>query len=103
MAKMKVTVLRRMANPDFAEQYCKRADVTLCPLFTEGQEFVVDESFGCPENFPCSGAWNSMSLGMEMLMLGLNYPNWMKDEKTLIQCCTDGIRPVVFKLERIED
>jgi chromosomal replication initiator protein len=26
----------------------------------------------------------------------------MKDEKTMVACCTDGVRPVVFKLERIE-
>ena len=28
---------------------------------------------------------------------------WMKDAKTMIACCNDGIRPVVFKLERIDD
>ncbi|HHX99854.1 MAG TPA: TIGR04076 family protein [Methanothermobacter sp.] len=27
----------------------------------------------------------------------------MKDDKTMIACCTDGIRPVVFKLEKLED
>jgi uncharacterized repeat protein (TIGR04076 family) len=27
---------------------------------------------------------------------------WMKDEKTFIACCTDGVKPVILKLERIE-
>ena len=28
--------------------------------------------------------------------------HWMKADNTFISCCTDGIKPVVFKLERIE-
>jgi len=27
---------------------------------------------------------------------------WMKKDGTNIVCCTDGMSPVVFKLERIE-
>ncbi|MFX0122564.1 MAG: hypothetical protein ACFFAE_02945 [Candidatus Hodarchaeota archaeon] len=26
----------------------------------------------------------------------------MKDDDTIIACCTDGIKPVIFKLEMIE-
>jgi uncharacterized repeat protein (TIGR04076 family) len=28
---------------------------------------------------------------------------WMKQENTMIACCNDGVRPVVFKLERIDE
>ena len=27
---------------------------------------------------------------------------WMRDENTMIACCNDGIRPVIFKIERID-
>jgi len=27
----------------------------------------------------------------------------MKEKGVVISCCTDGLRPVIFKLERIED
>ena len=27
---------------------------------------------------------------------------WMKDENTMITCCSDGTRPVIFKIERID-
>ena len=27
---------------------------------------------------------------------------WMKEEKTMITCCSDGTRPVIFKIERID-
>lgn len=28
---------------------------------------------------------------------------WSNDERLMIACCNDGTRPVVFKLERIDD
>ncbi len=27
---------------------------------------------------------------------------WMNDDKIMIACCSDGTRPVVFKIERID-
>lgn len=28
---------------------------------------------------------------------------WMSDKKVMIACCSDGTRPVIFKIERIEN
>jgi len=28
---------------------------------------------------------------------------WTNDEKMMITCCNDGARPVIFKLERIDE
>lgn len=27
---------------------------------------------------------------------------WMNDEKVMIACCSDGTRPVIFKIERMD-
>ena len=27
---------------------------------------------------------------------------WMKDEREMITCCSDGTRPVIFKLQRLD-
>ena len=27
---------------------------------------------------------------------------WMNDEKIMIACCSDGTRPVIFKIERLD-
>ena len=35
------------------------------------------------------------------MMFGGNMP-WLKEKGTTITCCTDGLRPVIFKLERME-
>jgi uncharacterized repeat protein (TIGR04076 family) len=31
------------------------------------------------------------------------FEGWMKDDQTIIACCTDEIRSDVFKNERVED
>ena len=28
---------------------------------------------------------------------------WTRDQKVMITCCNDGTRPVIFKIERLED
>lgn len=28
---------------------------------------------------------------------------WTNDEKVMIAACSDGVRPVIFKLERIDE
>jgi uncharacterized repeat protein (TIGR04076 family) len=35
------------------------------------------------------------------LMLKGDFGTWMVDPNTFIACCTDGIKPVVFKIERL--
>jgi len=103
MVKCKITVLRRMFNQDFADEFCKE-EATPCPVFTEGQEFIYDH-YGDgkkPENF-CEWAWNDIYKTVFTLASGGTFEGWMKDEKSIITCCTDGIRPVVFKVERSDE
>jgi uncharacterized repeat protein (TIGR04076 family) len=37
-----------------------------------------------------------------MILLGADLP-WPKTPGTAIACCTDGLRPVTLKIERIEE
>jgi uncharacterized repeat protein (TIGR04076 family) len=102
MTKIKITVLRRMFNQDLAINYCKD-EVTPCPVFSEGQEFIYDH-FGegsKPNNF-CEHAWVDIYTLVFTLASNGSFPTWMKNENLAIGCCSDGIRPVVFKIERIE-
>ncbi len=100
--KCKITVLRKMYNKDFADKYCEY-DTLPCPVFKEGQIFIY-EHYGDgnkPEGF-CEHAWNDIYNNVMILSNGGKFSDWMKEENTNIVCCTDGIRPVVFKLERID-
>ena len=54
-----------------------------------------------PEGF-CHWAWGHIKSGATTLSYGGSYP-WNAEPKVSIECCTDGLRPVVYKLERIED
>lgn len=98
----KITVLKKLFHPDLAEAY-RRPDVHQgpCPLFDEGQEFVVDYLAERPAGFSCDWAWDDIHKVLMVLMLGGNYSTWMKDGNVFITCCTDGIKPVIFKIERM--
>jgi len=99
----KITVLKKNLDRELAEEYCQN-EVTSCPLFEEGQEFIA--GFEKPGGF-CDWAWTDIHKVVTVLLTGGNFSRdifegWMKDDKTMIACCTDAIRPVVFKIERVD-
>jgi uncharacterized repeat protein (TIGR04076 family) len=61
---------------------------------------LVEEMDEKPEDFACGWAWNDIQKMVLALMAGGNFRQWMKEENTYIAWCTDGVKPVVFKLER---
>ncbi len=103
MPKVKITVLKRMLFEDIAEEY-RTGGKALCELFIEGQEFVAEDSgpYGPPVDF-CPWAWDDIYKFFIALKQGGSFAADMKDDKTVIACCTDGVRPVIFKLERSDD
>ena len=99
--KVKITVLRRF-NPS---EVFKKSPVThagnceACGIYRDGQEFTVGEDGKMPEDF-CTSAWVSIYPSVRLLSFGGDFP-WYEEKGTAINCCIDGLRPVVFKLERI--
>ncbi len=101
MVKVKITVTKKMDNKDMfgdnppvgftSNPVCDRLEV--------GQEFISER--GCPEGF-CAWAFADIHRDLVHLRLGGDFP-WMKEKGTMLSSCTDGVRPVIFKLERIED
>lgn len=104
MSKCKITVLRKMFNADYAKEYCVNPDTSVCTAFQEGQTFLLDGA-NKPDGF-CEEAWSAITRYVFAFISGggdFFEGNWMKDGNTMIACCNDGIRPVVFKLERINE
>jgi len=100
----KITVLKSDINQDLVNEYCK-IDVSVCPIFSVGDEFVT--GFDKPDGF-CSWAWNDIYKFVVVLLSSGNFSKnhfegWMKDDDIMIACCTDAIRPVTFKIERINE
>jgi uncharacterized repeat protein (TIGR04076 family) len=99
----KITVLKTLYHPDLAEEY-RRPDVPKgpCPFFKVGDEFTVAYLAERPEEFKCDWAWHDIHKIIMILMTKGDFGTWMKDKNNFITCCTDGIKPVIFKIERLQ-
>ena len=100
-SRVKITVLKKTDTKQiFGDNSPMGQAIEACSVFKEGQEFIVGEDGDMPEGF-CHWAWNDLYKKVITLMFGGNFP-WMKEEGTSVSCCTDGLRPVIFELRRIE-
>ena len=93
----RITVLRRLFHREFIEKYaCNPERWTPCQHFEDGQEFVTlrEAPWKMPEGF-CGWAWADM----QKLVYGMARGG----QDVFVTCCTDGYRPVLFKLEKIKE
>jgi uncharacterized repeat protein (TIGR04076 family) len=104
--RCKITVLKLELYNDLQEQYLANPKSGKCPFFYEGQEFMVENEdfFHMLNGKFCSEAWDSISRYVYAALQGGSIMRgWTSDEKIMIACCNDGTRPVIFKLERIDE
>lgn len=98
MARCRITVLKKMINQDLIDEYGE--DVTgPCRRLAEGQQFLV-EGGNMPQDF-CPWAWADVHRDVSVVLYGGGMP-WIEQPGTSIACCTDGLMPVVFKIERLD-
>lgn len=101
--RVKITVLKRVdpsyifaggvpVNPGSGKPY------QICGAFVEGQEYIIDTDNARPEGF-CPQAWHDIFRKIGVLHWGGSYSAGSGE---IIACCTDGVRPVSFRLERME-
>ena len=128
--KVKVTVIDKKLYPELQARYCADPEAGACPCYNVGDEFVF-ERYGSADDFwhmglntlrqtslptesragiaggpalpHCSEAWDAIARYIYTgLQGGSIMKGWMKEENTMIACCSDGTRPVIFKIERID-
>lgn len=103
MYKVKITVLKRALYPALAEQYLSNpASLAQCEMYHDGQEFIADGFLACPEGF-CAEAWQAIWPNCLAISRGGTFAPYTKHENKWVTCCTDGLRPVTFLLERGEE
>ena len=94
--RVRITVQRKLHHADLIEEYTDSGDWGPCSHFEVGQEFVVSANrpWDMPPGF-CGWAWADI----QKMVLGMarGGPNHF------ITCCTDGYRPVLFRLQKIVD
>lgn len=103
MARIRITVVKRLSFDDIfadSDPGCSADMESVCGQFEDGQEFISDGG-QMPEGF-CPGAYADIFRFISGLRFGADYP-WVKEKGKTLACCTDGFRPVIFRLERIED
>ena len=99
LEKCKITVLKKTFNEDLVASFAA-SDVKPCDRFEVGQEFIVEDPFSCPEGF-CHWAWADIRYDIYASVLGGRRP-WANPPTVGITCCTDGYRPVFFKIETLK-
>lgn len=125
--KVKVTVLDKKLYPELQAQYCADPQVGACPCYNVGDEYIF-ERYGKADDFwhmglntltkctgneactaggskmpHCSEAWDAIARYIYTgLQGGSIMRGWMKDEREMITCCSDGTRPVIFRIRRLD-
>ena len=115
--KVRVTVLKKNLYPELQQAHCADPHAGPCPRYHEGDvfEFYRDVNTlvrtkgdpttgaGGPQLPFFSEAWDAIARYIYTgLQGGSIMRGWMKEENTMIACCSDGTRPVVFQIERID-
>lgn len=86
--KIKLTVIDEKLYPELQRQYCADPNTVA----------------GGPKMPHCSEAWDAIARYIYTgLQGGSIMKGWMNQENTMIACCSDGTRPVIFKIERIDE
>lgn len=125
---VKLTVIDKKLYPELQRQYCADPSAGACPCYNVGDEFIFerdgdrddfwhmglntliktsadpDTVAGGPKLPHCSEAWDAIARYIYTgLQGGSIMKGWMNQENVMITCCSDGTRPVIFKIERLDN
>ena len=95
--RVRITVLKKYFHADFVAKYAAAPERwTECSHFEVGQEFLTSREapWVMPEGF-CGWAWADI----QKLVYGMARGG----QNVFVTCCTDGYRPVIFKLEKVDE
>ncbi len=100
LEKVKITVLKVTFDDELAKEYAVPG-YPPCVLHKEGEVFYSNGSQK-PAGL-CDYAWNSIrDYVMPIAMKGgyiFGEGNWLRHKNMAIVSCSDGIKPVIFKVE----
>ena len=107
MVRIKITVVKKMKTGDiFGDNFPKISEeASCCERFEEGDIFISEDvNMEMPKGWPCPWAYNDIYKGLVVLQYGGDFQSvGMKEKDIVYLAWTDGLRPVIFKLERVEE
>ena len=100
MATVKITVVKKTETSELFGDHppAPSAHASVCGRFSVGQEFTSTGE--CPSTF-CSWAFADIQRDIVSMLHGAQYP-WIATPGMAVSCCTDGLHPVIFTIERVE-
>jgi uncharacterized repeat protein (TIGR04076 family) len=103
--RVKITVQKKVEpeyifDGEIPNQPGKDHPYPVCQI-DENEEWIVEKDGKMPEGF-CSWAWRDLYKDLAVLRLGGNFESWV-EPPYMYTACTDGVRPVSFKLEVLKD
>ena len=102
MNKVKIEVIKTHFDEDLAREYGVKSP---CPMHQVGDSYI-SLGFDKPQGF-CDEAWKAIyqyvfalahSSGDETFY----FKDWITKPGVAINACNDGVRPVIFKLTRLD-
>jgi uncharacterized repeat protein (TIGR04076 family) len=94
---VKITVTKMLGTKELWGNEVESVADDVCPRFKVGEIYMTKGS-SMPENWPCSWAWHDIF--KEVLHLSLGGEFFAEPGNHIMACCTDGMRPVFYKIER---
>lgn len=102
MNKVKIEVIKVHFDEDLAREYGVKSP---CPFHQVGDSYI-SLGFDKPQDF-CDEAWKAIYQYVFALAHGdgtspFYFKDWIQKPGVAINSCNDGIRPVIFKLTRLD-
>ena len=99
--KIKITVLKVFQPEEVFKENppMRMLNPGPCSVNKEGESWIV-EGFNQPEGI-CGHAWGSIWPYFMMLKNGGEFPSFYDEPGVAAITCPDGLRPVLFRVERI--
>lgn len=101
---LKITVIKVVDSKELFPELpegCVSTFESSCPRFRENQVFYVDRDGNPLNGFPCQWAWNDNFPIITAMRNGVHFRQ--KRQGIQYTCCTDGLRPVIFRIEWCDD
>ena len=99
--KLKITVIKKFHPEEvFGHDMSWNGEVLgKCPIEV-GEEYIMDHHLNRPEGM-CGRAWNDLYTTLSTYYFGGDYE--YPEKGVTYQPCGDGVRPVVFKIEKLKE
>ena len=103
MVKLKITVIKKFSPEDvFGHEMIRQDTGKVIPICSmkKGKDYIVEDIYKMPEDF-CPRVWHDTHDLITLFFYGgdMEYP----EPGITYITCNDGVRPVVFKYEKIEE